>query len=286
MLLLFEFTLSIFIVHLLVNQLTIPAKKPRFGPKAATSAWWIYRLDYDPFYKHPKYSILYSHRPCPLEEYNNLAGTGDYPPKGPTEEPFWYESIEGLPYDYFKVWAWLEATQVLGLTISEEAWEWYYATSTKHFKIQAVELLNEFFRPESKQPLSLKRLLIQDSLPSETPFIKHIELDIPDGFTKYSQLSTLNSTLKDTRYIPVTKSGERIHSKFIKQYLEERLTEYLALGGLAEVIIRSSLEVGDHKLPDSFYWDIWSNLSHLRSAYKKHRIQHFGPEEEDPLYDW
>ena len=269
-----------------MSQLSIPAKKPRLGPKAATSAWWIYRLDYDPFYEHPKYPFFYSHRSCPFEEYNRLAGTGDYPPKGPTEAPFWYESSEGFPYEQFKVWAWLEATHALGLTISIEAYEWFYSTSTKHFKLEAVELLNEHFRPESKKPLSLKHLNINELLPSETALIKHIQLDIPEGYSKFTQLSTLNSSLKDTRHIPVTKSGERIHSNFIKYYLEERLAEYLALGGLTEVIIRNSLKVGDYKLPDPFYWDLWTNLKHLQKAYIKYRLENFGPEEEDPLYDW
>jgi hypothetical protein len=39
----------------------------------------------------------------------------------------------------------------------------------------------------------------------------------------------------------VTQAGYPIRKKFIKQYLEDRLREYLTLGGLKELIDRKPL---------------------------------------------
>jgi hypothetical protein len=63
-------------------------------------------------------------------------------------------------------------------------------------------------------------------------------------------------------------------------YLEERLAEYLALGGLNKLIQRAPLiEAGGQKLPDPFYWDLWGNLEHLRKSYIDYCAQeHFDPE--------
>ena len=273
-----------------MSQLSIPAKKPRFGPKAATSAYWIDIIDRNPIYQQPKdHSTDLTNSISPaIFDYFDLAGQRNYPPKAPEFEPYWFKPIGGLKYTNFKIWAWLEATQALELPISQESEDWFNQVNTYQLKRESVELLNKFFRPESKKPLSLEHLDIHDSVPANTALIKHIEFDTPDGSRYCTQLSTLNNTLKDTRSIPITKSGERIHSKYIRHYLEERLAEYLALGGLVEIIHRSSLDVGNYELPDPFYWDLWSNLNHLRFAYLEYQDQeHFDPkEEEDPLYNW
>ncbi len=60
-------------------------------------------------------------------------------------------------------------------------------------------------------------------------------------------------TIKDSSYFPITEceSGLVIRKKFLKVYLEERLAEYLALGGLNELIKRVPLVEAGHKLPDS-----------------------------------
>jgi len=49
--------------------------------------------------------------------------------------------------------------------------------------------------------------------------------------------------------------------------LEERLGEYLALGGLKELLDRRALILAGQQLPAPFYWDLWGNLEHLRGAY-------------------
>jgi hypothetical protein len=48
--------------------------------------------------------------------------------------------------------------------------------------------------------------------------------------------------------------------------LEERLQEYMALGGLKELLDRRALILVEQKLPAPFYWDLWGNLEHLRGA--------------------
>jgi len=49
--------------------------------------------------------------------------------------------------------------------------------------------------------------------------------------------------------------------------LEERLQEYLALGGLKDLLDRRALILSGQKLPAPFYWDLWGNLEHLRGTY-------------------
>jgi hypothetical protein len=80
----------------------------------------------------------------------------------------------------------------------------------------------------------------------------------------------INNTLQDPRLIPITQAGEPVRKRFIKQYLEERLREYLVLGGLKELIDRKPLILANLKLPAPFYWDLWGNLEHLREAYQEH----------------
>jgi hypothetical protein len=80
----------------------------------------------------------------------------------------------------------------------------------------------------------------------------------------------------------LTEAGEPIRKRFIKQYLQERLQEYLALGGLKELIDRRALILAKQKLPSPFYWDLWGNLEHLRNAYQEHLAENlFGPRSDE-----
>jgi hypothetical protein len=58
-----------------------------------------------------------------------------------------------------------------------------------------------------------------------------------------------------------------IRRKFLKYNLEQCPWEYLALGGLTELLDRQPLIKADYKLPFLFYWDLWGNLEHLRESY-------------------
>ena len=260
-----------------MNQLSIPTKQPRFGPKAATKAWWSGQVQKNPIFRQSRDHFLSSNYSFELNQerlitanldFQELAGKHNHPPRAPDSEPYWYLPIGGLHYRDFKIWAWLEANQVLGLPISQQAQEWFNFTTTYYFKLEATELLNKWFRPEGRRPLGRRAQHIYNSIPTNTQLIQDIILNIPTGASYCTHLSSLNNTLKDSRYLPVTEEGEVIDPRFIKQYLEERLAEYLALGGLVEIIQRENLEVGDYQLPDAFYWDLWSHLSHLRHEYR------------------
>jgi len=73
-----------------------------------------------------------------------------------------------------------------------------------------------------------------------------------------------------------------IRKRFIKHYLEQRLVEYLALGGLKESVDRKPLIQAGQKLPDPFYWDLWGNLEHLRESYSEYFAEQiFGPDSEE-----
>jgi hypothetical protein len=61
--------------------------------------------------------------------------------------------------------------------------------------------------------------------------------------------------------------------RFLRQYIGERLKEYLALGGLKELLDRKPLIQAGHKLPDPFY---------LRESYQEHLAEElFGPSSEE-----
>jgi len=101
--------------------------------------------------------------------------------------------------------------------------------------------------------------------------------------------------LQNSRLIPITESGESIRKRSIRQYLGQRLLEYLAIGGLKELVDRKPLIQAGHKLPDPLYWDLWGNLEHLRESYREHPAEDlFGPisdeeeegEEDSSVVSW
>ena len=94
----------------------------------------------------------------------------------------------------------------------------------------------------------------------------------------YKDLS-INHAIQDSRFIPITEEGLVIRKKFLKYYLEQRLWEYLALGGLKELLDRQPLIKAGYKLPEPFYWDLWGNLEPLRESYSDYCAEeHFDPE--------
>ena len=268
-------------------QLTaVSNKKPKFGPKVATQAWWIEEIKRDPIYqyteewaKHSEYQVArwkilaeLDYKVLGTSILRGAPGLGQiYPPKIEFK-PFWFQPICGVDFKTFQLWSWLEATKSLGLPISEEADKWYKHISTEDLKEGAIKLLG-IFKAETSP-------VLEDDSEYElvyptTPLINSIVLDIPVGpYYKY-----LNKTIKDSSYFPTTESGLVIRKKFLKVYLEERLGEYLALGGLNELIQRVPLIEAGHKLPDPFFWDLWANLEHLRESYAEYCSQeHFNPE--------
>jgi len=274
-----------------VSQLKIAEgsnKKPRFGPKVATQAWWIENIRKDPIYqyteewaKHSEYQVArwkilaeLDYKVLGTDILRGAPGLGQkYPPKI-VYKPFWFKPICGVDWPEFKLWSWLEATKSLGLPISEEADKWYKHISTEDLKEGAIKLLG-IFKAETSP-------VLEDDSEYElvyptTPLIDSIILDIPVGpYYKY-----LNKIIKDSNHFPITgcQGSWVIRKKFLKVYLEERLAEYLALGGLNELIQRVPLIEAGHKLPDPFFWDLWANLEHLRESYAEYCSQeHFNPE--------
>ena len=65
--------------------------------------------------------------------------------------------------------------------------------------------------------------------------------------------------------------------KFLKLYLEERLQEYLVLGGTKELIEREQFMA-----PDPFYWNLWADLQAVRNRYQYYCVEeHIDPEADD-----
>ena len=131
-------------------------------------------------------------------------------------------------------------------------------------QIKAKELLDPF-RKENKKQFDI---LLQQEYESVYPTARcncSIHYDVPDQ-DPFEDLE-INTHLQDSRLIPVTQAGDTINREFLKHYLEERLEEYLALGGLKELLDRRALILAGQQLPAPFYWDLWGNLEHLRKTY-------------------
>jgi hypothetical protein len=134
------------------------------------------------------------------------------------------------------------------------------STCTDDLKQDAIEL-SGISRAENQKDFDKIEDWEYNSGPPNTERINTVTFDIPEGI-HYKYLN--NNTLNDSSYIPCIEMDDRIW-KNIKIYLEE----YLALGGLNKLILRAPLIEAGHKLPDTFYWDLWGNLEHLRESYSE-----------------
>ena len=193
----------------------------------------------------------------------------NYPPKL-IEQPFWFTS-DWKTFKDFRLWTWLQATKTLDLPINEKAEIWFNYFSIENNQVKAKELLDPF-RKENKKQFDI---LLQQEYKCVYPATRRIcsiHYDIPDQ-DPFDDLE-INTHLQDSRLIPVTQTGDTISRDFLKHYLEERLKEYLALGGLKELLDRKSLLQVGHKLPAPFYWDLWGNLNHLRETYQEWLAEH------------
>jgi hypothetical protein len=142
--------------------------------------------------------------------------------------------------------------------------------------VQAKELLAPF-RKDSQKAFDIFLEQEYTSVYPNTNSISTIEFDTPRGAI-YKDLH-INSTLQDSRHIPITENSLVIRKRFLKYYLEQRLEEYLALGRLQELIERKTLVKEGYKLPEPFYWDLWDNLEHQRESYSDYCAEeHFDPE--------
>jgi hypothetical protein len=180
------------------------------------------------------------------------------------EKPFW------LTWNYsafkdFRLWTWIQATKAL--PISDQAEIWFNYFSIESNQVKAKELLDPFRKENQKEFDFLLQEEYNPLFPTSSR-ISSIQFSIPTG-DPFSDL-TINRTLQDSRLIPITESSEPIRKRFIRQYLGQRLVEYLALDGLKELVDRKPLIQAGHKLPDPFYWDLWGNLEHLRESYQEH----------------
>jgi uncharacterized membrane protein len=152
----------------------------------------------------------------------------------------------------------------LDLPISDQAEIWFNYFSIESNQVKAKELLDPFRKENQKEFDFLLEEEYNLVYPTTSP-ISSVEFNTPTG-DPFRNL-TINSTLQDSRCILITESGQVIRKRFIKHYIEQRLVEYLALGGLKELVNRKPLIQAGHKLPDPFYWDLWGSLEYLREAY-------------------
>ena len=286
-------------MHPVTSQLEIPAKRHRFGPKAASHEWWIQRIKSTP---GPKYIQPWAHLP----EYHLLTlkalaeldyqvlgkgveGAPDDPelfeegeytvyPVQIHHKPHWLPGLVTISWRNFQVWSWIGAVKALESPLSKEADTWHNYLDLEQTKLEAVEILG-IFKPEhinTELPADIEWELVAIPAEAEQTPISSIEFGIPEGrLYRY-----LNNTLNDPRPIPVTSTGLVIRKKFLKLYIEERLQEYLALGGTQELIIREQFQ--GIKIADPFYWNLWADSAEVRNRYTIYCAQeHIDPVEED-----
>jgi hypothetical protein len=171
-----------------------------------------------------------------------------YPPQL-REQPFWL-TWDHKTFKDFKLWTWLQATKALDLPIGEKMETWYNYFSIQSNQIKAKELSDPFRKEKQKE----FDILLQEEYNLVFPTASRISsvcYTVPSG-GPFEDLE-INETIQDSRLIPLTEAGEHISKRFIKQYLQERLQEYLALGGLKELIDRRALILANQKLPAPFY---------------------------------
>ncbi len=123
----------------------------------------------------------------------------------------------------------------------------------------------EKFKKECKVPdkdLPYEVQFDLNSVPPQTKYINTIQFEIPAGYP----FGTLNDTLEDLRPRPTTEERAPIRKEYLTWYLQERLREYLALGGTKELVEREDL-AGNFDLPRAFYWDLWEDIETVRLRY-------------------
>ena len=282
---------------------TAPIKKPKIEarpPRIGSQGWW-----YQEAQKQGKgYTRLWDH----LTEYEvakykaiaeldykvlgiGLTGAPDqlteedieedieYPIPYPcriTHKPHWFPILKTITYQDYQLWSWTAAIKALDLPISKEAETWYNYMNLDQIKLEVTEVLS-FFKKDKERKLKAEAESLLNSLKQDSKLIKSIKFDIPTAYF----YSSLNNSLNDKRPIPVTKEGFTIRTGFLKLYLEQRLEEYLALGGTKELTTWEVINQGK-KVANPFYWDLWADLDILRIKYKLYCAEHYiDPEVEE-----
>jgi len=144
-------------------------------------------------------------------------------------------------------------SKTLDLPIDEKAENWFNYFSIENNQVKAKELLDPF-RKENKKQFDVLLQQEYDLVYPTACCISSIHYAVPDQ-DPFEDLE-INTHIQDSRLIPITETGDAISRDFLKHYLEERLGEYLALGGLKELLNRRALILANQKLPAPFYWDL------------------------------
>jgi len=121
-------------------------------------------------------------------------------------KPFW------LTWDYktfkdFRLWTWLQATKALDLPISGQAETWFNYFSIESNQVKAKELLDPF-RKENQKELDFHLQEEYNLVFPTASRINSVRFNTPleDPFEDLE----INKTLQDSRFIPITETGEPI----------------------------------------------------------------------------
>lgn len=198
-----------------------------------------------------------------------------YPPRI-SYFPHYLRETRNLPCKDFLIWTFLVACEKEQLPISPAASKWLEWVDTRDLWLESYKVTQVFHRPthpvlyNTETTLALKQAKIKFGT---TNPIEQVKFESP------VKLQALNNSVWDWRPIPTTEEGEPIDKLFIKKYLEQRLLEWLALGGFywhkAEYfyyLVFSDKGKGPpctFRFVRNFYWDLWEDLENLRWQYKQ-----------------
>jgi hypothetical protein len=275
------------------QQLVASTKwKARGASKVGSQAYWKERIEgasgprYTEYWTHISYyeleriqalaevdyRVLGREEPGAPDHRDNL---GEEPPIYPTQvlcKPHWWKGVHSICWKDFRIWAWFSAVKALESPIGQEANTWHNYLDRHQTRLEGVDILGRFKKeckvPDKDLPYQVQFDL--NSVPPQTKYINTIQFEIPTGYP----FGTLNDTLEDLRPRPVTEEGTPIRKEYLKWYLQERLREYLALGGTKELVEREEL-ILNSDLPRAFYWDLWADIETVRLRYNFYCADNF-----------
>jgi hypothetical protein len=153
------------------------SKKPRFGPKVATSGWWLDKANTTPTTsKWTELSPYQLRRFRVLAEYDFLI-LGEEKKEGeeqvtyPTrlnQKPRYFEKVGILEWKDFRLYSWLNTTKALNIPLSSEAITWLEYLTTKGKQVAAAHFLDRF-REQNQIPFDILQEEEYNSGPQQAP---------------------------------------------------------------------------------------------------------------------
>jgi hypothetical protein len=187
--------------------------------------------------------------------------------------PHWIKTPKTISVPDYLAWVFLEACEYETLPVSPEGVEWKNWIGIQPVWLEQHQILKKFKKPEvpTVYPAHIQRAIEKVKWLNDPVSIDSIEFDVPVN------LPCFNRHIWDWRPVPTKEDGKQIDRKFIKRYLEDRVIEWLAVGGFRQwqkdweyyLLYSEHHGANSKRFIKPFYWDLWLDLDHLRLQYKR-----------------